>query len=467
MLFTELRFFAFFLVAFVVHWALPRNGQRKWWLLGCSYLFYGLWDWRFLLLIFASTLIDYFVGLGLARAETPRSRKALLGISLAGNLGILGFFKYYDFFVTAAADFIGLLGFQAHLPTLELILPVGISFYTFQTLSYSIDVYRRQIPVERNLRDLALFVAFFPQLVAGPIVRAADLLPQFAARRVWSQVTVRSHLTLFLMGFVKKACISDNPAILSDRIFADPQAFTLVERWLGVGLYSLQAYCDFSGYSDMAIACAGLLGYELVINFNFPFFSVSVTDFWRRWHISLMTWLRDYVYIPLGGNRRSPLRTYVNLFLVFSLCGLWHGANWNYVTWGMFNGVFLMIERGANRAGHFDPEKPGLHRRAYTHLVWMIGLVLFRAGNMPDALFYIRGLFWPLETGASAAPVDPAWWILIPAFGLVHWVVYRRFLHARLAALPDWAFAGLYGATVAVVLPFVATDYQPFIYFQF
>jgi len=346
------------------------------------------------------------------------------------------------------------------------ILPVGISFYTFQTLSYSIDVYRRLMPAERSLRDMALFVAFFPQLVAGPIVRAVDLLPQLATRRVWSTVAVRSHLTLFLIGFVKKACVSDNAAMLTDRVFADPQAFTLIERWLGIGAYSIQIYCDFSGYSDMAIACAGLLGYELVLNFNFPYFAVSVTDFWRRWHISLMTWLRDYVYVPLGGNRKGPLRTYVNLFLIFFVSGLWHGATWGYVVWGMFNGVFLMAERAANRAGFFDPEKPGLHRRVYTHLVWMLGLVMIRAGNLPDALTYQRGLFAPLAAGATPS-VDPAWWLFLPAFALVHWILYRRFLHARLAALPDWAFAVLYGATWAIVLPFVATDYQPFFYFQF
>ena len=464
MIFTELRFLILFTLVYALHWALRTNSARKNLLLAASYVFYGAWDWRFLVLILFSTLIDYVVGSLLGRIVAPGPRKALLCTSLVLNLGLLGFFKYYNFFVDSAADFAALLGLEVSDFTLNIVLPVGISFYTFQTLSYTIDVYRRHMQPTRSFRDFALFVAFFPQLVAGPIVRAIDLLPQFAEKRRWDDVRFRAGLAIFFCGFVKKACVADNVAMAADLVFANPEAYSLADKWLGVLLYSVQAYCDFSGYSDMAIGLANLLGYELVKNFDFPLFAVSVTDFWRRWHISLMTWLRDYVYIPMGGNRAGSARTYFNLIGVFFLCGLWHGANWNYVVWGLFNGAFLIFERWARVARDFDPMRPGLHRRLYTHLVWSCGLVLFRAGSMPNALVYLRGMFVP---GEATSSLHAGWWLALVLFGAVHWCMYRQVFQAFFARLPDWSMALVYGAGAALAVAFVATEYQPFIYFQF
>ncbi|MEL7520851.1 MAG: MBOAT family O-acyltransferase, partial [Cyanobacteria bacterium J06553_1] len=307
MIFTEFRFFIFFAVVFGVYWALRSNGWRKAWILACSYAFYGAWDWRFLSLIIGSTLVDYVVGLNLVKCDdsskvnSSKAKRSWLALSLCVNLGALAFFKYANFFADSAVGFFSWMGLPVNSVTLGIVLPVGISFYTFQTLSYSLDIYAGQLQPKKNLLDLATFVAFFPQLVAGPIVRAADFLPQLEIARSFDQVNVRACLTLFMVGFFKKACVSDNLAPIVDKYFAAPDTFDAISSWIGVLSYTVQIYCDFSGYSDMAIACAGLLGYELCVNFNFPYFASSITDFWRRWHISLSTWLKDYLYIPVGG----------------------------------------------------------------------------------------------------------------------------------------------------------------------
>ncbi|HVS16485.1 MAG TPA: MBOAT family O-acyltransferase, partial [Thermoanaerobaculia bacterium] len=334
MIFTELRFLTFFVAVLAVYWALPANRPRKLWLLIMSFAFYAAWDWRFLSLIFFSISVDYLVGRGLGRTAREGPRRALLLASLGANLGLLGFFKYFGFFVEQAIELGALLGLELHRPSLEIVLPVGISFYTFQTLSYSIDVYRRKIEPTRDLLDLALFVAFFPQLVAGPIVRARDFLPQLERARRWAEVRAAPHLTLFLLGFIKKACVSDNVAATVDAYFAAPQAYDAAGAWIAVLLYAIQIYCDFSGYSDMAIASAGLLGYDLGPNFQHPYVAASPREFWQRWHISLSTWLRDYLYVPLGGNRHGEPRTHRNLMLTMLLGGLWHGAAWSFVLWG-------------------------------------------------------------------------------------------------------------------------------------
>ena len=346
MIFTEFRFLFFFLIAFLIHWGLQKNQHRKLWLLVCSYVFYGAWDWRFLSLIWISTVIDYIVGLKLSQQLIKNNnRKQWLIVSLCTNLGILGFFKYFNFFVESGVNFINFLGFSIDFNTIQIVLPVGISFYTFQTLSYSIDIYYGKLKPVHKFLDFALFVSFFPQLVAGPIVRASTFLPQLEETRNFSNVRVKYCLMLFMIGFIKKACISDRLSPIVDRFFEAPETYTASSSWVGVLFYAVQIYCDFSGYTDMAIACAGLLGYELSLNFNFPYFSENITDFWRRWHISLSTWLRDYLYIPLGGNRGSKLFTYRNLILTMLLGGLWHGAGWNFVIWGGLHGGALIWQR--------------------------------------------------------------------------------------------------------------------------
>jgi alginate O-acetyltransferase complex protein AlgI len=469
MLFTEYRFFAFFALVFCVHWALRSNHTRKLWLLLCSYCFYAAWDWRFLSLILISTTVDYVAGLRVAR-EQDDNRRAWLVISLATNLGLLATFKYFNFFIESAADLFVLLGIPFGAESLNIVLPVGISFYTFQTLSYTIDIYRRRLSPTRDPLDLALFVAFFPQLVAGPIVRAAHFLPQLRASRQFATVAVKPLLCLFFLGFVKKACVADNLAPIVDAYFSQPEAFNAASAWLATVAYAIQIYCDFSGYSDMAIACAGLLGYQLPRNFSHPYFAGDIASFWRRWHISLSTWLRDYLYVPLGGNRGNRLFVYRNLMITMLLGGLWHGAAWNFVIWGGLHGVALVVHRewrsristggrDTNMAHRFGG---GLLTFYWVCLCW----IFFRAPDLQSALIAARS-FTLFQSLGDASVASPGWWILISGLALVHGVSRRFEGTIALDRVPAWLFAGAYGACFALALAFVPRGYTPFIYFQF
>jgi len=471
-LFVELKFIAFFLVVFAVVWSLRSNTARKVWLLVCSYVFYMAWDWRFLGLIIASTLIDYVVGRMLVR---PGARRlAWLQLSLLGNLGLLGYFKYCNFFLQSGAELLRFLGFSVNMPIFEILLPVGISFYTFQTMSYSLDVYYGRMKPTRNLLDLAVFVGFFPQLVAGPIVRAVDFMYQLERPRFLSRVDVRAALILFFCGFVKKACISDNVAVFSDAFFADPSGYNVLGAWTGSLCYSIQIYCDFSGYSDMALACSALLGYRLRLNFYFPFFSTNITDFWRRWHVSMSSWLRDYLYIPLGGNRGGKLFVYRNLMITLVLCGLWHGAAWHYMIYGAIHAVALMVRR------EFDLHVPfwsrlrkNLSFKPYlavigtlmTFYFFVVTLITFRGGETADILLATRSVFL-LDAPGSLDFGHTVLWIF-PILGAIHFVAYRRWIANWWDRMPGWAFAGAYAALFAMVLPFVVHNPQPFLYFQF
>lgn len=470
MLFPELRFLLFFALVFCAHWALPGLRSRKLLLLGASYVFYGAWDWRFLSLIWISTLVDYVCGSMLDRTSIPRKRSAWLWLSLLVNLGLLGTFKYLGFFVESGTAFLEMLGLPVATRTLEILLPVGISFYTFQTLSYTLDVYGRKIRPTHSLLDFALFVGFFPQLVAGPIVRARDFLPQLARRARLSDIAFRSHLTLFLFGYVKKACISDNFATLVDPVFANPTHYCGTAKWLATHLFTIQVYCDFSGYSDMAIATAGLLGYSLGLNFDFPLLSRHVTDFWRRWHISLSSWFRDYLYIPLGGGRKGGLSPYVNLFAVFLVSGLWHGAAWTFVLFGSVHGAATCLEKRflprSTRAGSSTKRTFNPLRSLYPFYVFLLSLVLFRADSLSTAGTFYLGMVG-VGNPDLPLPVSPYWVIPLVGFMVVHMGHYLRIGHDRLASLPSWAFAGLYALAVAAALPFATGGTQPFIYFQF
>ena len=370
-LFVEFRFLWIFALIFGVNWMLRSNTARKVWLLVCSHAFYGCffignpmeffpnlfagkWEllpagWWFPSLLILSTVMDYFVGLGIEDSKTERRRRQWVAASLVVNLGVLGFFKYYGFFDQNVRAVVAWLGLTPSWEPLKVFLPYGISFYTFQSLSYSLEVYRKKLPAERSFLNLAFFIAFFPQVVAGPIVRAMTFLPQTLKKVEWSSVDVRGCLVLFLIGFVKKSCIGDTLAQVSDLYFAAPENYSAYSAWAASLCYAGQIYCDFSGYSDMAIAVSRLLGYELCQNFAFPYFSASITEFWRRWHMSLSSWLRDYLYISLGGNRGSKLFTYRNLMLTMVLGGLWHGASWTFVVWGAMHGIALIVHREWSR----------------------------------------------------------------------------------------------------------------------
>ena len=464
MLFTEPRFFLFFAVVFALAWTARRNRRRKAILLAASYLFYAAWDPRFLSLIVASTLVDHWAAKRIAASEETAPRRRWLALSLSVNLGILGFFKYFDFFVESASAFLTALGAPEADRALGIILPVGISFFTFQTLSYTIDVYRGRIQPNRSLADFALFVGFFPQLVAGPIVRAADFLPQLARAPRWASVEARLYVGRFLSGFIKKAVIADSIAPRIDQVFSAPAAHDSLAVWVAVLLYSIQIYCDFSGYTDMAIACAGLLGYRLAVNFDFPYLAHSLADFWRRWHISLSGWLRDYLYIPLGGSRGGRWKTLRNLTVTMLLGGLWHGAAWTFVAWGALHGAGLGVQREWSRRGGKLPAARVLGP-SLTFVFVATAWVLFRAQSFADAAVLLRAfLLFDAAGSASLSPWHLLWPVaLLPIHVLAASGAPRRWLEG----LPGWTVSPLYGAVSALALAFVPMRSEPFIYFQF
>jgi alginate O-acetyltransferase complex protein AlgI len=468
MSFVEFRFLWFFLVVFIVYWTMRNNTARKVWLLLCSYLFYAAWNWKFTFLVLGSTTVDYIVGQMLGRSESLAWRRFWIATSVCVNLGVLGFFKYFNFFISSASEFLTWLGLPASVNTLNIILPVGISFYTFHSMSYTIDVYRgKQRPI-LNFVDLALFVSFFPPLVAGPIVRAVYFLPQLVSAKKFSNIDVRGAVMLFLAGFIKKACIADGVAPTVDRYFAHPANFTATSAWIGVLFYAIQIYCDFSGYTDMAIAAARLLGYQLPNNFQFPYFARNVSDFWRRWHISLSSWLRDYLYIPLGGNRGSRGFAYRNVMITMLLGGLWHGAAWTFVIWGALHGLALLIHREWIRL----TEGLKWAARAMRWLAWPITIyavcvawIFFRAHGLSDAGTILKQ--FALFQGGGNEHFHRWLLLLIGALVLIHWLNSRRWFAEPWRRWPAPVFAAAYGCAFAVVLLFVPPHYTPFIYFQF
>lgn len=468
MLFVELRFFWFFLVVFGLYWSLRENRSRKIWLLVCSYFFYAAWDWRFLFLLMGSSALDYFVGKMLARTENPRARRGWLMLSLGMNLGTLALFKYFNFFISSTGALLAWLGLPASVHTLNIILPVGISFYTFHSMSYTIDVYRRKMRAVSSLLDVAAFIGFFPQMVAGPIVRASLFLPQLRTLRKFEDVDVRGALVLFLTGFIKKACIADSLAPVVDRYFAAPGNFTAGSGWVAITFYAIQIYCDFSGYTDMALASARLLGYELPLNFRFPYFATSISDLWQRWHISLSSWLRDYLFIPLGGSRGPRWFVYRNIMITMLLGGLWHGANWTMVIWGGLHGLGLLVQREwQRRTEHWKLPRLGMNWLGWALTIYWFcfTLIFFRAVNLPDALVTVRSFGWFQSGGGQDLGVWKLW-IVVP-LGIVHWMNSRGTFSNWWRRGPDRVFGVAYGSAAATVLLFIPPHYTPFIYFQF
>lgn len=493
MLFTQIEFVVFLLAILTALWLLgrgaasgsdeprpapsqdgtaPRDQLQKALLLVASYYFYAYWDWRFVGLIIFSTLVDYWIGRALTNVASATPRRALLLASLGANLGLLATFKYYDFFVRSAQESFAFLGLE--LGTLNLILPIGISFYTFQTLSYTIDLYRQRIEPCPSLLDFALFVAFFPQLVAGPIVRAAEFLPQLRRPLVRNRVDLFVGTRQFVIGLFKKVFVADNLARFVDEVFANAGAYDTATTWLAVAAYAIQIYCDFSGYSDMAIGTARVLGFRFDTNFDFPYLARSMSDFWRRWHISLSSWLRDYLYIPLGGNRRGPGRTQINLMLTMLLGGLWHGAAWTFVAWGAIHGAALVIQRGLVSIGGGTRWGAGsmgkIAARLATLVVVLVAWVFFRAasfdsaGRMLGAMFHVDGV--QPDGGGIAWPFPFAIAMVVLTIA-VHGIQLSG--HGAVLRLPGnrWRTPILLCTMVWLVLLYHPTAFSPFIYFQF
>ena len=404
MLFNSFEFAIFLPIVFLLYWFAVNKNLRlqNVFLLVASYIFYGWWDWRFLSLIMISTVVDYTVGLELKRNNSRKIRKALLIISLMVNLGLLGVFKYYNFFLDSLYDVIpglkAIMGFN----TLQIVLPVGISFYTFQTLSYTIDVYKRKIEPTTNFIAFATFVAFFPQLVAGPIERATHLLPQFLSKRIFNYENAVDGMRQILWGLFKKIVIADNCAETANLIFNNSGEYGGSTLLLGAVFFAFQIYGDFSGYSDIAIGTAKLFGINLMRNFAFPYFSRDVAEFWRRWHISLSTWFRDYLYIPLGGSRGNKFEQIRNIFIIFTVSGFWHGANWTFIIWGILNAIYFLplLLSKKNRKNietiakdRSFPTIKELFNMVLTFTLIVFAWIFFRAENISHAIQYISNIF--------------------------------------------------------------------------
>jgi len=406
MKFTSFEFIIFFIVVFFLYWFVLKNNIKKQniLLLIASYFFYGYWDYRFLSLIFISSLIDFFIGKHLESEKDKPKRKLLLSISLIANLGMLAVFKYYNFFASSFSEmYQNIFGSELSYVTLNIILPVGISFYTFQTLSYTIDVYREKLKPSNDPIAFFAYVSFFPQLVAGPIERAINLLPQFEKNRTFDYERAKDGARQILWGFFKKIVIADNVGTYVDQFYNNPGNFTASELALGAFYFSFQIYCDFSGYSDIAIGTARIFGFDLMKNFNFPYFSRDIGEFWRRWHISLSTWFRDYLYIPLGGSKvNTKAHLFFNVMVIFVVSGLWHGANWTFVVWGFLNAVLFLpsILSGRNRRnmdtigeGRKIPKINEFLGMLLTFSLTTILWIFFRANSITDAWDYLIRIF--------------------------------------------------------------------------
>ena len=472
MLFNTLSFVGFFIVVFALYVRLNHRHQNAL-LLVASYIFYGAWDYRFLLLLIFSTCIDYAVGLAIDKQETQEKRKRWLIISLITNLGILGFFKYFNFFADGLVELAGALGMSVSPVTLKIILPVGVSFYTFQSMSYTIEIYRGRLKPCRSLFDFAVYVSFFPQLVAGPIERATHLIEQVITPRVVTLEKIGSGLALVLMGFFKKVVMADNLAPTVAEIFNKGGNYTGEEVLVGMLFFAFQIYGDFSGYTDIARGIARMLGFDLMINFRQPYFARDPSDFWRRWHISLSSWLRDYLYIPLGGNRGSPSRTNRNLILTMLLGGLWHGAAWNFVLWGLYHGVLLVAYRifsERKSAANASTRTSALGTVASTSVMFLFtlyGWLLFRAQSghqiveMTAALGHFTS-FKPVVL-QCAKLLFFAWPVL-----LLDYIQFRaRDDEPALMRYPLALQAAGYAGLIIMFVMFGQYEGASFIYFQF
>ncbi len=474
MVFNSLQFAVFFVVVYALYRALPHRGQN-WMLLAASYVFYGAWDWRFLGLLIGSTVIDFYVAQYIAGHTSTRARRLALLLSLAYNLGVLAFFKYFNFFAEGLGRAFDLVGWRLDPFTLHVILPLGISFYTFMTISYVIDVYRGEIEPAGSLADFALFVAYFPHLVAGPILRASKLLPQITDPRTITREQSTEGLWLIGWGLFQKMFVADNLAGIVDAAFGASAAPTGSEVLVATYAFAFQIYGDFAGYSNMARGISKLLGIELNINFRFPYFVTSPQEFWRHWHISLSTWLRDYLYIPLGGSRGSELATKRNLMITMILGGLWHGAAWTFVLWGVYQGLALVIGRSisdwAERRGIGVPDGFNWKRVVLALVMFHVtcyGWLIFRAQSAHQVADLTSRVARDLLPSASSLPslLVPLAFIVGPLM-VVHVYQARRDSESAPLALVTPLRYALYGAVFYLVLLFGSFEGAQFIYFQF
>lgn len=483
MLFNSLDFAIFLPIFFILYWYVTnRNLQlQNFLIVVASYIFYGWWDWRFLFLIFFSSITDYIIGKCLQITEKEKYRKTLLWISIVTNIGFLGFFKYYNFFVDSFVTAFSFFGKAINVNSLDIILPVGISFYTFQTLSYTIDVYKRKLEPAKDIISFLAFVSFFPQLVAGPIERATNLLPQFYKKRVFEYDKAVDGMRQMLWGLFKKVVIADNCAEYANAIFNNYTDFSGSTLVLGAIFFTFQIYCDFSGYSDMAIGMSRLFGFDLMKNFAFPYFSRDIAEFWRRWHISLSTWFRDYLYIPLGGSKGSLLKIVRNTFIIFLVSGFWHGANWTFIIWGFLNALYflplLLVKRNRRNLdivaqNRVLPTIKELLSMLTTFFLTVFAWIFFRAESVSQAFSYINRIFTkellklPIIIGSGKKELLVI--LLTMIFVIIEWIGRRNeyAIEKLFISNKRWIRWGFYYIILLVIF-LMAGKEQEFIYFQF
>ncbi|AXT20752.1 MBOAT family protein [Flavobacteriaceae bacterium AU392] len=479
MLFNSLDFAVFLPIIFVLYWFVFKSNLRfqNILLIIASYVFYGWWDWRFLSLIIFSSLLDYVIGLSLSKENNPNKRKQLLWISICVNLGFLGFFKYYNFFIDNFVEAFSFFGSKISPNTLNIILPVGISFYTFQTLSYTIDVYKRKLEPTRDIASFLAFVSFFPQLVAGPIERATNLLPQFYDKREFHYSKAIDGLRQILWGLFKKIVIADNCAKYANIIFNNSEDYSGSTLFFGALFFAFQIYGDFSGYSDIAIGTSRLFGFDLKQNFAFPYFSRNIAEFWRRWHISLSTWFRDYLYIPLGGSQGSIWMKIRNTFIIFLVSGFWHGANWTFIAWGFLNALyFLPLLLAKKNRKYLDnvaqktllPSFREVISIGITFSLTVFAWIFFRAESITHAFSFIKEIFTSsFFRIPEIRPLDVM--VLIMVFMIIEWfgrdqkyAISNMFLARH--KFFRWTF---YMILIACIFIYSSNVEQEFIYFQF
>ncbi len=480
MLFNSLTFLLFFVAVFIIYWLVfnKNTKHQNIFLLVASYFFYGYWDWRFLSLIAISSASDYIIGLAIDKQNNNKKRKQLLTISIIINLTILGFFKYFNFFTDNLLVLLNTIGFGTNQRVLNIILPVGISFYTFQTMSYTIDIYRKQLRPTKSVINFFTYVAFFPQLVAGPIERAKNLLPQFAQSRKFIYTNATDGLKQILWGLFQKIVIADNCAPLVDMAFNNPAEYSSPFLIMGAILFAFQVYGDFAGYSNMAIGIARLLGFNLMQNFAAPYFSQSITEIWRRWHISLSTWLRDYLFTPLALQARNMgvWGVIAATLITFTISGLWHGANWNFIFWGFLHGLALSYEVLTKKTRKHLKSNilPIIYNPVSTILTfafWVFALVFFRSAGTFNGFLYIKSVFsnsftfvnYPFESKTITITLLITFFMLIDFAGRNRQYAIKTIAQSK----PLWVRYLFYSFIVFLILAFYPTQGSPFIYFQF
>ncbi len=479
MLFNSIDFAIFLPIVFTLYWVLRNQLKLQNLLIViASYIFYGMWDWRFLFLILFSTVVDYTMGILIERNDSKNKKKLFLWISILVNLGFLGYFKYSNFFLENFVQAFSFLGQDLKFRGLEIVLPVGISFYTFQTLSYTIDVYRKKLSPTKDFIAFSAFVSFFPQLVAGPIERATHLLPQFYRKRKFDYKLAVNGMRQILWGLFKKVVIADNCAQFANQIFNNYEDYSGSTLILGAVFFTFQIYGDFSGYSDIAIGISRLFGFDLMRNFAYPYFSRDIAEFWRRWHISLSTWFRDYLYIPLGGSRGGMWMKIRNTFIIFLVSGFWHGANWTFIIWGALNALyFLPLLLGGKNRNHLEvvaydkslPSFKEILQIGVTFGLTVFAWIFFRAENLGHAFGYISRIFHKTIFSVPAIVKDcKQILILLIFFLIIEWLGRRKHFALEFEK-GDHRFLKwtLYSLIVLLIGLFMQTEETPFIYFQF